>query len=164
MRKEGQVRNVSKIRMNKGFSFNDLANDIALLKLETPFEFSDKVAPIKLPFKGQETTGNCTVTGWGTLSFFGQPSDILQKVTVPVVPDDKCRESYGKDDIKDSMICAGEAGKDSCQGDSGGPMRCGDYLGGIVSWGQGCASPGFPGVYTQVSYFIDWINENIFTD
>merc|ERR1712243_316649 len=62
--------------------------------------------------------------------------------------------------ITDSMICAGldQGGKDSCQGDSGGPFMCGNQLSGVVSWGYGCAEAGYPGVYTQTSYFIDWIN------
>ena len=68
-------------------------------------------------------------------------------MTVPVVSDSACRDAYGQADITDSMICAGLAagGKDSCQGDSGGPFMCGDQLSGVVSWGYGCAEPGYPG-------------------
>jgi hypothetical protein len=83
------------------------------------------------------------------------------KVDVPVVSDANCRLAYGETRISDSMICSGEAGKDSCQGDSGGPMTCNNGTGvvlcGIVSWGSGCARPGFPGVYTETSYFTEWI-------
>ncbi len=34
-------------------------------------------------------------------------------------------------------------------------------LGGVVSWGVDCGAPGYPGVYARVSYFEDWLNENI---
>ena len=85
-------------------------------------------------------------------------------MNVPVVSDEECNVSYsGTNEIQDSMICAGlpEGGKDSCQGDSGGPFVCGEDVSGIVSWGVGCARPGYPGVYTQTSYFVDWIMETM---
>lgn len=33
------------------------------------------------------------------------------------------------------------------------------YLAGIVAWGAGCANPDLYGVYTDVSYFFDWIKD-----
>merc|ERR1711971_773553 len=57
----------------------------------------------------------CTVSGRGTTSEGGSLARVLQKVDVPVVSDDHCRDSYGQADITDSMICAGldQGGKDS---------------------------------------------------
>ena len=65
------------------------------------------------------------------------------------------------------MICAGypQGGKDSCQGDSGGPFVCQSgnsaILTGVVSFGYGCADPGYYGVYARVTKILDWIQANI---
>jgi len=52
---------------------------------------------------------------------------------------------------------------DGCAGDSGGPLLYkfnGKYqLLGLSSWGFGCALTGYPGVYTYVSYFRNWIKK-----
>ena len=89
-------------------------------------------------------------------------------VDVPIVSDEECADLYYAVfyDVDPAMICAGyvaEGGKDACQGDSGGPLvSTGDgKLVGIVSWGLGCARPRLPGVYTQVAYYVDWINSKI---
>ena len=72
-----------------------------------------------------------------------------------------CKDSYGENSIwEESMLCAGETGKDSCEGDSGGPLTYNDVHVGIVSWGQGCALPGYPGVYAQTDAFLDFIRQN----
>ena len=50
-----------------------------------------------------------------------------------------------------------------CKGDSGGPIfqwaeRYWEQVG-IVSYGNGCAVSGNPGVYTRLSYYYDWIDD-----
>ncbi len=83
-----------------------------------------------------------------------------------MVSDSTCSSAYPSDLEPESMLCAGEEGKDSCSGDSGGPLACphsdGDpKLAGVTSFGQGCGEPGFPGVYTDVAYYLDWIQQTV---
>jgi len=157
---------VSEVHLHENYDSWTIQNDICMLDLAEDANFgNENIAAIDIPSADLEYENGhlCTVSGWGTTSEGGSLAKVLMKVEVPVVSDAKCRDAYGQSDIADSMICAGtdEGGKDSCQGDSGGPLMCGFGLDGIVSWGYGCAQPGFPGVYTQTSYFVAWINENM---
>jgi len=156
---------VSRVNLHPQYDSWTINNDICILDLEESADLSSSnIGTIGLPYDGEEYSAGtmCTVSGWGTTSEGGSLASVLMKVDVPVVSDDDCRDSYGQNDIADSMICAGldEGGKDSCQGDSGGPFMCGNELSGVVSWGYGCAEAGYPGVYTQTSYFVDWVNSN----
>ncbi|MFC7340757.1 S1 family peptidase [Saccharopolyspora griseoalba] len=94
------------------------------------------------------------VFGWGATSEGGESSDVLQRAVVPVTSDADCSSAYGEYDPA-AMVCAGypEGGVDSCQGDSGGPLVADGKLIGIVSTGNGCARPGYPGIYTRVSSY-----------
>src|SRR5690606_11505673 len=70
--------------------------------------------------------------------------------------------------ITNNMFCAGtpDYSRDTCSGDSGGPLVVFDtgmtpLLGGITSWGKECAIDNFPGVYTRVANYINWITDTI---
>jgi len=156
---------VARVIQHEDYDSWTINNDICLLELESSVTMGSHVAAIPLPSANEEYSEGtmCTVTGWGTTSEGGSLANTLQKVQVPVVSDDHCRDAYGQSEIVDSMICAGldRGGKDSCQGDSGGPFMCGNQLSGVVSWGYGCAEAGFPGVYTQTSYFVSWLNRHM---
>merc|ERR1711988_477357 len=63
-----------------------------------------------------------------------------------------------------SQICAGIGNIDTCAGDSGGPMLSNELsplkrysVIGITSFGVQCADANFPGVYTRVDNYLDWI-------
>jgi len=60
-------------------------------------------------------------------------------------------------DITKDMICASGPGRDACTFDSGGPLVSDGKLVGIVSFGRGCASPDYPGVYVNVAKYKPWI-------
>uniref|UniRef100_G1QB50 Peptidase S1 domain-containing protein n=1 Tax=Myotis lucifugus TaxID=59463 RepID=G1QB50_MYOLU len=144
--------------------------DVALLKLEAPVRPSNLVRWIRLPPASSALLPGtrCWVTGWGdTASGDPLPPKTLQEVKVPIVADEICRQQYlmKGNVITDDMLCAGSWGRDSCQGDSGGPLVCkwrGTWVQvGVVSWGNGCGLPNFPGVYARVTSFLPWIRRHI---
>ncbi|XP_075310722.1 prostasin-like, partial [Odontesthes bonariensis] len=164
-------RTVSQIIRHPDYVIDTSDNDIALLRLSSPVNFTNFIAPVCLAasnstfFSGIDTW----VTGWGTIgSEVPLPSpQNLMEVEVPIVGNRGCKCNYGVNAITDNMVCAGlsEGGKDSCQGDSGGPLvskQGGRWIqAGIVSFGRGCALPDFPGVYARVSRYETWINSQI---
>lgn len=165
-----EVRRVKMGIMHPNYTWNDKEFDIGLVKLNSPLKFTDYIQPIELNRVPEPDAGIlCEATGWGLTEEGGMfLASKLQKVTVPVVSDTTCIETFAYL-MREDMLCAGEEGKDSCSGDSGGPLVCplGDggapLLAGVTSWGQGCGRAGKPGVYTEVAYFVDWIEETMAT-
>ncbi|XP_036334672.1 trypsin-1-like [Rhagoletis pomonella] len=172
-RTDGRVntidRQLDSIIVHNGYSGRNLDNDIALLRFTEPLKLREPLRPVCLAEAGKTYEGEmAVVTGWGAVKEGGFIADRLQEVQVPVMSQETCRKSkYGADRITDNMLCAGytEGGKDSCQGDSGGPLHVSHngtktyQLAGIVSWGEGCARPNAPGVYTRVTQYLDWIEQ-----
>ena len=153
-------------------------HDVALIRYDNSiFEkavkkgAAGKVAAACMPCMDYVPGDACWVAGWGTLEQGGNTPSKLQSVGVNLFSQEYCAANTLYSSIQDDEICAGlpdgngdgltDGGKDSCQGDSGGPLICNingmATLTGIVSWGQGCANKGLPGVYGNVAHYSDWI-------
>ncbi|MCJ1447078.1 MAG: hypothetical protein MMC23_007587 [Stictis urceolatum] len=150
------------------YDANTVDYDVAVLTLATPLTFSSTVAAATLVASGAEPTAglSTTVIGWGTTSEGGSVSPNLRQVSVPVVNRATCSTDYSGDgSITARMFCAAASGKDSCNGDSGGPIvnTSTKVLLGGVSWGEGCAEAGFPGVYADYanSELNSWIKAQL---
>jgi len=180
---EHQDRDVYYINTHPGFNTRNLTNNIALLHVSEPFILSQHVDTICL---GDEYDyDNCVATGWGKDKFGsdGEYQVILKQVELNVVPYDQCQDALrttrlGKNFRLDkTALCAGGyGGVDTCKGDGGGPLVCPkagsvvrdsysspsevpQYVqAGIVGWGIGCGKDGIPGVYTDVSSMLCFID------
>eukprot|EP00092_Neocalanus_flemingeri_P086090 GFUD01108432.1.p1 GENE.GFUD01108432.1~~GFUD01108432.1.p1 ORF type:complete len:358 (-),score=94.66 GFUD01108432.1:234-1307(-) len=158
-------------------------NDIALLYIRTMkglgIQFDKFVTPACLPQTGTRIkrwkSRHCEIAGWGMQEYNNTASypDSVRaariksepdKLQVSNVPTGVCDYLYGRNVDRTGKFCAGGS-VDACQEDSGGPLMCqhkGRYqLVGLVSSGKGCGS--YPGLYTDVSRYHDWIVEMVET-
>ena len=169
-----QQHSVAELIIHPDYDERTHDSDIALLRLTRDAELNQRVQTVVLLLPAEEpellAEGAETVaTGWGATEEGGEVSPLLREVSLPIVSRERCREQPDRPlFITENMLCAGypEGGRDACQGDSGGPLVAWDAdagtagawkLAGLVSFGDGCARPNSPGVYTRVPSFVQWI-------
>ncbi|XP_043249975.1 proclotting enzyme [Colletes gigas] len=161
---------VKQIHAHPKFSRVGFYNDIAVLELTRPVRKSPYVIPICMPqsrYRNERFAGaRPTVVGWGTTYYGGKESTVQRQAVLPVWRNEDCNAAYFQP-ITSNFLCAGysQGGKDACQGDSGGPLMLradSRWIQiGIVSFGNKCGEPGYPGVYTRVTEYTDWIKSNL---
>ncbi|MCY1004687.1 trypsin-like serine protease [Nannocystis pusilla] len=160
----GETRSITQIVVHPRYNTEpgEFDNDLALVALSSPSTRD----PIELaaPHTGSDRASwmpnaLATVIGWGSLWAGGPGTNHLQEVQVPVLTDTYAAQPsvYGSSYNPAVHVAAGfvNGGKDACQGDSGGPLMAWTATGlqqfGVVSWGDGCAGAGKPGIYTKIS-------------
>lgn len=129
-----RVAQMSSIELNSGKSrnypidtfinnpnYNSIAKtaDIALIKLKNAVRLTvNGLRPACLKTKNSNLVDDhkAIATGFGHTEFAGTSSKILLKVTLDVLPSERCENIY--DEFSGKQICAGEeeGGKDTCQG------------------------------------------------
>ncbi|XP_060064685.1 elastase-1-like [Ylistrum balloti] len=144
-------------------------NDIAILRLASSAELNELVQLVPMASKGDGFAGNndCWLTGWGKTSASSSVAPKLMEVNIDVISNTQCSLRWflvSGASIFNTHICLFETNKASCNGDSGGPLVCrvnGQFiLAGVTSWGSSSCS-GYPSVYTRVSEYRNWINNNM---
>ncbi|CAL4100161.1 unnamed protein product, partial [Meganyctiphanes norvegica] len=171
---------VKDITIHPGYKAPEKHDDIAIITLKQKITFGGLggIQPYCLPSRvGRNIDNrNCTVSGWGTRPNT-RASVVLKTLTVTVVPLATCGTLYASSPdivaeqfprgINDDMICAGVIA-DVCRGDSGGPLVFEENENdadskeeqvGIVSSGYGCGDTRYPGIYTRIDGYLDWIDK-----
>ncbi|XP_028742901.1 inactive serine protease 45 [Peromyscus leucopus] len=156
---------------------NFFRNDIALLHLDIPVTYNKYVQPICLPeYNFNLKVGTqCWVTGWGQ-SKKHSPDNLTQtpelwEAEVFIIDNRRCDRDFHEKSfyprviplVRKSMICATNYGVDLCYEDPGGPLACevdGRWiLAGVLSRKKPCIKAQNPGVYTRLTRYTRWIQE-----
>jgi trypsin len=165
---EGEKHVAKSVSVAPGWAgLGSVSSDVSVVELPTP----SANAPVKIASAAERslwTAGTmATIAGYGVTESDGDQPEFLQEAQVPITADAVTAEAYpylvdGVDPLfggfeSRTQVGAGfpEGGVDTCQGDSGGPLLVpagsGLRLVGDTSYGNGCAEPGFPGVYGRVA-------------
>lgn len=165
-----QSRGVRSIIVHPRYNRAVVDYDISVVQLDSEVEETEFVRPVCLPELDRLAAADayCYITGWGHMG--NRMPFKLQEGEVRIISLSQCQSYFDMKTITPRMLCAGyDAGTvDSCMGDSGGPLVCEEDDGrwtlfGLTSWGSVCFSKVLgPGVYSNVTHFTPWIQQQIY--
>lgn len=168
-----QTFDILELYNHPDFSMSNYDNDIALIKLDRPFNASDAVQAVEYLRTGgtnPDTDAEVETAGWGSTDNLGSRPDKLKEVVMEIVSWNRCRRSdYFGRKFTSNMMCAHKIcpdpcdkphkKEDSCDGDSGGPLLYNGIVVGITSnGGKKCGQIKKPGIYTVISHYTEWID------
>lgn len=182
--------NIEEKFIHERFEQINYHHDIALIRLAAPVNYTRFIQPICLLDSDTEpanlTNKLFEVSGFGKMGLNVSFSNVKLKVALNAVSQEACQAKYAtlkpSKTLINQQFCAGGKGrKDTCHGDSGSPMIGRyvityqdqrnprnqaiveyKYLAGIVSYGLSkCGTPSWPGIYTRVSNYVDWIRSKM---
>ncbi|XP_013205407.1 complement factor I isoform X1 [Microtus ochrogaster] len=166
-----KVQRVNRVVIHENYNGRTYQNDIALIEMKkSPGKKECELphsVPACVPWSPYlfQPNHKCIISGWGREKD-NQKVYSLRWGQVKLIGN--CSKFYANRYHEKEMQCAGtdDGSIDACKGDSGGPLVCQDvknvtYVWGIVSWGENCGKPEFPGVYTRVANYFDWISNHV---
>lgn len=164
-RLKGEYVYVDKIRIHTDYASRTYRNDIALMTVETPLQFSRYTKPVCVPTSYVNVTDTrVTVPGWGRLNSTAEPEQSsLYRGFVRGMDGEDCYrrfKAFGYDDL--IMFCAGRDRSALCEGDTASPAMVKGkdgltYLLGFALYGFQCGSGDAPSVFLRVDAYVPWI-------
>ncbi|OMH82906.1 Plasma kallikrein [Zancudomyces culisetae] len=179
------IASASAVVVHPELNLFDYENDIALIKLANPVEFSSTVKPIKIASAEISNNLNLLAVGWGvTANNSLVIPNTMRGVVLKTGDSSQCKLPWNNftDNNSGQICCPTYKGKDTCFGDSGGPLlateddplnsnKQNNYdnlrLVGVTSFGDTvdgetyqCADPNGVGYYTRAGYYLDFISKN----
>ncbi|KAK8757882.1 hypothetical protein V5799_004485 [Amblyomma americanum] len=144
-------------------NYSGSANDIAIIKLAEPVEFTSRIRPICLPRRNEHLPkdSEAYTTGWSARK--GKPTRrtrrTLQELKLTLMNKMKCVNSFDVI-LSEDVLCAPHDYGSLCEGDSGAPVmqNVGGqwFLQGVLSGGPAtCGDPTLPMVFTRIASFVD---------
>ncbi|XP_058887774.1 complement factor I isoform X1 [Acipenser ruthenus] len=162
---------VEKVIIHPDYNPTTYQNDIALIEMKNIYHTKECINPNKyiatacVPWSEYlfKPGDKCIISGWGRAKGYERVY-VLNWAHIQIIKN--CSTIYGHR-YYEGMECAGtyDGSVDTCQGDSGGPLVCTHnevaYVWGIVSWGEKCGVAHYPGVYTKVAHYYEWISHHV---
>jgi secreted trypsin-like serine protease len=166
-----QTVNVSAVYAHPSYDPYEYDNDIALLRLSRPVNYTETIRPICLPSADVDLNKFtvCVDTGFGRTGPYDVPSPRLLQAKMNIMSFETCYSllgSYRSYINNNTMLCVGSIPTEDigvCYGDSGGPLACKDQQDtwtviGINSFGFYSCSQS---IVARVSAFSSWVQQTI---
>nr|ACO10194.1 Trypsin epsilon precursor [Caligus rogercresseyi] len=158
---------IEEIKFKDGKKDYTLQSNICIVALKKNFDIS-KPEIKTIPISDKPVAPKVTISGWGSSDINKpyEPSNKLMEVELDIYDIKECQKVYTNvQDMDKTMICTLTPSKGFCAGDFGDPLVTKDKdtnkLSGLAAWGFGCASKDYPGVYTDVTRFKEWIESTM---
>ncbi|XP_037809800.1 collagenase-like [Lucilia sericata] len=154
------------------FDAENIINDISLIELPTPLNFTKNIKSIGLVSSIEAS--NDFVGAEGIIIGFGQTaniaedsSDVLLWANVEIINITTCAKAYEEESIEDTVMCGigynNNADISPCDGDSGGALvwknKYNNYVQiGIISFTVKNKCSEYPTGYTKITSYLNYIN------
>lgn len=159
----GSIHKVQKLITHEKYVRGDSTFDLALLRLKEPFDYNDKVNPIK-PRNGTVTT-NTTIR----VSGFGYDSNTNFRGTLNTLELKVENKTYCQSFVEKGQMCAVSLTdyrfQGPCVGDEGGAVVVDGQLAGIMVSGNACSVSKYsPLVFIEINHIRSWIDRHVVYD